>query len=304
MKDILIIGGTYFAGRVFSIIASQAGHRLTFINRGTYSMKYLGDVTEYKCDRHDLEGLAALPSGEFDAIVDFCAYEPQDCEGLLKALPVRTRQYILLSTADVYDRSIRTPKDETTPLQDHIGNCMAADYMWKKRNLETEAARACEDLGIGLTILRPAFIYGPYNYAPRESFYVQHIVKRLPIPVPTDSDSEWNFVFVTDLARAICACIEKPEIAIGQAYNVSAPEVVTYKTFMETLQKAADIPFETYPVSVAEVIQQNIPLPFPLIASESELFIGTKIAEQLGITYSPFDIGLTKAYRAFKSVYE
>ena len=304
MKDILIIGGTYFAGRVFSIIASQAGYRLTFINRGTYSMKYLGDVTEYKYDRHDLDALSALPSGKFDAIVDFCAYEPGDCEGLLKALPVKAAQCILLSTADVYDRSIRTPKDETAPLQDHMGNCMAADYMWKKRNLETEAAKVCGVLGIGLTILRPAFIYGPYNYAPRESFYVERIVKRQPIPVPTDSDSEWNFVFVTDLARAICACIEKQDIAIGQAYNVSAPEVVTYKTFMDTLREASDIPFTTFPVSVEEVFSQNIPLPFPLTASESELFIGTKIAGQLWVTYSPFATGLAKAYRAFKSVYE
>ncbi len=304
MKKVLIIGGTYFAGRVFAMIASQAGYSLTFINRGTYSMKFLGDVTEYKCDRHDLEGLSAIPFGEYDAVVDFCAYEPCDCEGLLRSLNMKTAQYILLSTGDVYDRSIRTPKDETAPLQDHLGDCMAADYMWKKRNLEDEAAKVCEKLGIGLTILRPAFIYGPYNYAPRESFYIEKIVKRQPIPVPADSDSEWNFVFVTDVARAICACIENQGTAKGQAYNLSAPEVITYKTFMETLRKAADIEFETYPVTVSEVFSQNIPLPFPLMASESELFIGTKIAARLGITYSPFETGLAKAYRAFKSVYE
>ena len=286
------------------MIASQAGYELSFINRGTYSMKFLGNVTEYKCDRHDLPRLAGLPSGEFDAIVDFCAYEPGDCSGLLRSLPVKASQYILLSTADVYDRSIRTPKDETAPLQDHIGNCMAADYMWKKRNLETEAAEVCKELGTGLTLLRPAFIYGPFNYAPRESFYVEKIVRHQPIPVPTDSDSEWNFVFVTDLARAICTCIEQQDKSTGQAYNVSAPEVVTYRSFMETLRSAADREFETYPVSVAEVIRQNIPLPFPLTADESELFTGTKIADQLGVAYSPLAVGLKKAYNAFKSVYE
>ena len=143
-------------------------------------MKFLGNITEYKCDRRDLESLAAVPYGEYDAVVDFCAYEPGDCAGLLKSLNMKAAQYILLSTADVYDRSIRTPKDETTPLQDHMGNCMAADYMWKKRNLETEAAEACRELGIGLTILRPAFIYGPYNYAPRESFYVERMKELRP----------------------------------------------------------------------------------------------------------------------------
>ena len=304
MKKALIIGGTYFAGRVFAIIAKQNGYSLSFINRGTYSMGYLGDVEEFKCDRRDAEGLAALPYGEYDAIVDFCAYEPGDCSTLLRSLKFRAPQYVLITTADVYDRSVRTPKDESTPLQDHMGNCMAADYMWKKRNLETEAAEVCAELGVGLTILRPAFIYGPFNYAPRESYYVERIVKGQPVPAPTDSDSEWNAVFVTDVARAICACIEKQDIACGQAYNLSAPEVITYSRFLELLQKVTDRPFTTRPVTVSEVIEQNIPLPFPLTADESELFIGTKIQEQLGVSYSPIEEGMQKAFNAFRSVYE
>ena len=304
MKKVLIIGGTYFTGRVFAIIAKQKGYGLSFINRGTYSMGYLGDVAEYKADRRDPAALSALPGGEFDAVVDFCAYEPEDCSTLFSAVNIKTAQYILLSTADVYDRSIRTKKDETAPLQDRMGNCMAADYMWKKRNLETEAAQVCALNNAGLTILRPAFIYGPFNYAPRESFYVERIIKGLPVPVPSDSDSEWNFVFVTDVARAICACIEQQDVSCGQAYNLSAPETVTYKSYMELLQKVTDRPFETRPVTVSEVIAQNIPLPFPLTADESELFDGTKITRQLGTSYIPIEEGMQKAFNAFKSVYE
>ena len=304
MKKVLIIGGTYFTGRFFATIASQKGYDLTFINRGTFSMSYLGPVREYKCDRHDINGLASIPYAEYDAVVDFCAYEPGDCSSLLRSLKMKTAQYILFSTADVYNREIRTPKDESTPLQDHIGNCMAADYMWKKRNLETEATVTCAQLGIGLTILRPAFIYGPYNYAPRESFYVEKIIKGEPIPVPTDSTSEWNFMYVTDVARAVCACIEQQDKAMGEAFNLSAPEVITYKKYMEILKKVSDRPFETRDVTVADVISQNIPLPFPLDSSESELFIGTKIAEKLGVEYSPIEEGMQKAFNAFKSVYE
>ena len=304
MKKVLLIGGTYFTGRVFAMIANQKGYKLSFINRGTYSMSFLeGCENEFKCERHDINKLMSIPEGEYDAIVDFCAYEPGDCSTLLRSLKVKTPQYILFSTADVYNREIRTPKDENTPLQDHMGNCMAADYMWKKRNLEFEAKATCDQLGIGLTLIRPAFIYGPFNYAPRESFYVERIVKHIPIPVPTDSDSEWNFVFVTDVARAICACIEQQDKAIGQAYNLSAPEVVTYKIFMDMLRKVSDIEFVTEDVTVADVFTKNIPVPFPLMASESELFIGTKIAEQLGVEYSPLEVGMQKAYNSFKSVY-
>ena len=305
MKRVLIIGGSYFTGRVFAMIASQKGYKLSFINRGTYSMSFLeGFEQEFKCDRHDIPGLAALPEGRYDAIVDFCAYEPGDVSKLLRSLKAKAPQYILLSTADVYDREIRTPKDETTPLQDHLGNCMAADYMWNKRNLELEAKATCDQLGMGLTILRPAFIYGPFNYAPRESFYVEKIVKGEAIPVPSDSDSEWNMVFVTDVARAICACIEQQDKAIGQAYNLSAPEVLTYELYMAVLRKVSDRGFTEYPVTVAEVFEKNLPLPFPLMKSESELFIGKKIQEQLGVEYSPIETGMQKAFNSFKGVYE
>ena len=34
MKKILVIGGTYFAGRVFAMVASKLDYELTFLNRG------------------------------------------------------------------------------------------------------------------------------------------------------------------------------------------------------------------------------------------------------------------------------
>ena len=111
-------------------------------------------------------------------------------------------------------------------------------------------------------------------------------------------------MFVTDIGRAICACIERLDISAGQAYNLSAPEVVTYKTFIEILREVSDRPFETYAVTVEEVLEKNIPLPFPLTAQESERYIGDKICRDLGTEYSPLRVGMQKAFNAFRSVYE
>lgn len=302
-KKVLVIGGSYFAGRVFAMVASrEAGYELTFINRGRYSMKHLPNVTEYQCDRHNIAGLRALPELEFDAIVDFCAYEPGDVKNLLENLHGKFGRYIYISTADVYDRTTREAKDETAPLQSCQESCASGEYMFKKMLLEGESRETCEKLGIPLTILRPAFIYGPYNYAPRESYFVQKIVKHEAIPVPTDSDAQFQFVYVKDVAAAIIAAIEHEEAA-GQAYNLVAPEVMTYEKYMDVLRKVSDIPFETTPVTVQQVIQENIALPFPLFASENELYIGEKSVRELGLVYTPFEVGMEKAYAAFKNVY-
>ena len=47
MSKILVIGGTYFTGRVFTIVAAREGHELTLVNRGRYSLARPG-VTEYR----------------------------------------------------------------------------------------------------------------------------------------------------------------------------------------------------------------------------------------------------------------
>lgn len=53
---ILVIGGTYFLGRVFTIVAARENHELFLINRGTYTMN-MPSVTEYHLDRHDMDSL-------------------------------------------------------------------------------------------------------------------------------------------------------------------------------------------------------------------------------------------------------
>ena len=90
----------------------------------------------------------------------------------------------------------------------------------------------------------------------------------------------------------------------GKIYNLAAPEVLDYGSYTETLAAVSDIPFATRPVTVEEVLRENIPVPFPLTAEESELYRGDRIVRELGLAYTPFREGMEKTYKAFKSVYQ
>lgn len=303
-RQVLVIGGSYFAGRVFAMLAArEAGYALTLVNRGTYSMSHLPNVREFRCDRRDPAGLRSLPADRYDAVVDFCAYHPGDIEGLAEAFPGRFDRYILLSTANVYDRAGPMPKDESAPLLACQPPGPGGEYMYHKMLLEGEAREVCARRGAGLTILRPVFIYGPYNYAPREAYFVERMVKGEPVPFPVDSDARFQFVYVKDVANAVIACIGSPQAA-GAAYNLSAPEVVTYRRYMEVLAQVGGGPFATRDVTVEQVERENIPLPFPLTAREDELYSGQKIVRELGLAYTPFQEGMARAYEAFKGVFE
>lgn len=96
MKNILILGGSYFVGRVFTIMAASAGHALTLINRGRFSMERYGTKEELHFDRHDVQALRSMSAQHYDAVVDFCGYEPGDVCTVVENLPGTIGQYIFL----------------------------------------------------------------------------------------------------------------------------------------------------------------------------------------------------------------
>lgn len=304
-KKILIIGGTYFCGRVFAILAARAGYELTFINRGRYSMKSLGEgVREYKADRRDTESLKSCGlSDDFDAVVDFCAYEPNDILNIFEALPCSTKQYIYMSSADVYRRAPGV-KTESSPLVEEMPNDEVGLYAYKKKLLEDELIKAADAFGFAYTVIRPAFIYGPYNYAPRESVYIQSFIQKRPIYHPVDAEGRFQMVYVKDVGEAIIAAVEK-DTANNKAYNLSAPEVLDYAGFLELMKDVSGIKDpQVTDVTIAEVDEQRLPLPFPLTEYESELFDGSLAAEELGIEYTDIREGMQKTYNSFRPVFE
>ena len=298
---VLVIGGSYFAGRVFTMVAA-ADCELTLLNRGRYSMARY-PVTEYRCDRHDAAALAALPAADYDAIVDFCAYAPGEIETLAAGLKATFKKYICISTADVYDRAAMRPWTEETPTGTDFGNGPEAAYLSGKAAVERECRAVCRARGADCVLLRPAFLYGPYNYAPREPWYIRTAVSGQPIPQPTDADGRFQFVYVKDLAMAILACL-RPDAPQGdRVYNLAAPEVLDYDGFLAALRAAADREIPTVPVTVEQVLRENLPLPFPLREAESELFDGTLAARELKLVYTPLRDGMEKTWNAFAPVF-
>lgn len=302
-KNILVIGGTYFAGRCFVNMAARSGDcSLVLLHRGHYSMAHLPNVKEIIGDRHDPAVLRLLPAIEYDAVVDFCAYTPGDTALLLDTMPGHTRRYLLFSTADVYLRSYVGVKDENAPLVFQKEPGMVGEYIYHKRLLESEARESCCAHGIALSIFRPAFLYGPFNYAPRESYYIEKILRGESLPVPVDADAHFQFVYVEDVARAVLnLCRGEGEDGV---YNLAAPEEISYRSFIDMLHCVADRPFSENPVTVEQVLHDALPLPFPLREGESELYLGEKAPAALHFSYTPFQEGLRRTYEVLCQVYD
>lgn len=315
---ILVLGGSYFYGRVFVMLATQTdadneyhvscgtdrSYEITVVNRGTYSMENFG-VKQVTGDRHE-GGTWEACMDDYDAVVDFCAYEQGDIRFALEHLSGKIGQYILISTVDVYQRGIGGSKTEETALEYRSFPGEAGAYIAGKVALEEEVRKECCKRQIAYTVLRPAILYGPYNYAPREAAYIQLMLQNHVLPHFTDTDGSFQFVYVKDAAQAILNCIGN-EKTYGQAYNLCQDEILTYDSFFRMLKEVAEpevieqLQEVAIPIDVA--MAQGVPVAFPATAQETELCDNGKSRRELDIIYTDFREGMQRTYNAFRNVY-
>lgn len=174
MKNILVIGGSYFAGRVFVETLSKSDRvSLHVFNRGHLPIGIQG-VHQLLGDRDIPETISrGIPEKHWDVVIDFCAYTPEHIISLLQHVPGTMGHYIFISTTSIYAPTRVVPISEqaskVTAPQPELGEF--AEYGYLKWLAEGACEKECRQRGIPYTILRPSIIYGRYNYAPRESFF-------------------------------------------------------------------------------------------------------------------------------------
>lgn len=296
---ILVLGGSYFLGRVF-VMQTASEHEITVVNRGTYSMESFGAV-QITGDRKDPLTWKSC-DGDYDVLVDFCAYHKGDIATVLNNLSGRIGQYILISTVDVYEHGGHSLKGEDYPLENREISGEAGDYIRGKITLEQELVCECSERNISYTILRPSILYGPFNYAPRELVYIQMIVQNHILPHIEDAPGSFQLVYVKDVAEAIRKSLLNKS-AFGQVYNICNETLIDYNTLFENLKEVADVPFQEVTMTVSQAVEKNVPLPFPVTDEETELCSNDKSIQELGMSYTELSEGLLKTYRAFKNVF-
>lgn len=296
---ILVLGGSYFYGRVFVMQVAKK-HDITVVNRGTFSMDAF-NVTQIKGNRKNIS-LWKNCIYDYDVIVDFCGYDKDDIKIVLDNISGKIKQYIFISTVDVYERGNKLYKCEETSYEKKHIQGEYGQYIAGKIALEKELIFECQKRNIYYTILRPAILYGPFNYAPRESVYIQMLVQNHILPQIINTTGKFQFVYIKDAAEAIIKCLLNPN-SFGKSYNICNKALIDYDIFYNELRKAADIPFDTISMTASQALAQNIPLPFPLTEDETELYTNRKSITELGLDYIEFSEGIAKTYNAFKSVF-
>lgn len=231
MKKILIMGGNQFVGKEIAKNFLEKDYTVYALNRGT--RKNIEGVIFLKADRDNLiEMENVLKNLEVDIIVDVSAYTEEQVSILHKVMKNKFKQYILISSASVYNNIDCTPVNEESQTGE---NLLWGDYAKNKYLAEKRTIRNSEIYNFKYTIFRPFYIYGMGNNLDRENYFFSRIKYNLPIYIPSKNNII-QFGYVEDLALVIEASIGNSDF-YNQIFNISGSEFVTMSEFSEICGK-------------------------------------------------------------------
>lgn len=232
---ILVIGGTRFLGRHLVEQALAAGHAVTLFHRGRSGAELFPQAERRIGDRNG--DLAPLAGGEWDAVVDTCAYVPRHVHTAAAALRGRVGRYLLVSTISVYASMARPGPDENAALQalaDPATEQVTGDTYGGLKAL-CEAALADALPGQEL-VARPGLIVGPRDPTGRFTWWPRRIAAGGDVLAPGDPGAPVQFIDVRDLAAWL---LRQAEAGTTGTFNLAGPE--TPLTMGELLDTAVRV---------------------------------------------------------------
>lgn len=234
---VLFIGGTGNISRSVSQLVIEKGIDLYHLNRG--NRPSVGGVKEIISDIRNVEQTRkALANHEWDVVVNWIAFTPEDVSRDLELFEGKVGQYIFISSASVYQKPpLNLFITESTPLKNPYWQ-----YSRDKIACEDLLTKLYRERDFPMTIVRPSHTYNtviPVTLGGWEEYtVVDRIRKGLPIVVQGDGTSLWTETHADDFAKGFVGLLGNQH-AIGEAFHITSDEVLSWNQIYQSLAHAA-----------------------------------------------------------------
>jgi nucleoside-diphosphate-sugar epimerase len=236
---ILLIGGSGTISRAVTQQTLATGHELWLLNRGR--RRPVEGARVIVADMADAAGVrAALRGHAWDVVVQFIAFAPADIRRDLELFRGRTRQYVFISSASVYQKPLEHYLvTEATPRANPYW-----EYARQKIACEDELLAAHRATGFPGVIVRPSYTYGEDMVplalnAPGKSWtLVERMRRGAPVIIPGDGNSLWTMTHNTDFASGLIGLFGNPATH-GEAFHITSDEVLAWNQIFAQVAAAA-----------------------------------------------------------------
>jgi nucleoside-diphosphate-sugar epimerase len=233
---VLFLGGTGIISSACSRRAVESGLDLTVVNRGKTSSRPLPpEARQITADVDDPAALAAVAGQDFDVVVDWLAFTPDQVRARTDALRGHVGQYVFVSSASAYQTPpSRLPITESTPLRNPFWQ-----YSRNKIACEDLLTTLYRDEGFPVTIVRPSHTYDR-TLVPFDGGWtiVERMRRGQPVVVHGDGTSLWTLTHHRDFARGLVPLLGHPR-TLGEAFQITSDDVLTWDQIANALATAA-----------------------------------------------------------------
>ena len=191
--NILVIGGTRFFGIPMIEELLKSGHDVTIATRGLSADSFGSRVKRLILDRTDAQSVRnALSGRHFDVIIDKLAYCSNDIKSVMDAADFD--QYIQMSTTAVYDpKFTNTVESDFDALSKELIWCGRPDFPYAEIKRQAECALWQKYPDRNWIAVRYPFVIGKDDYTKRLLFYVEHVMKSIPMFID-NPDCQMGFI--------------------------------------------------------------------------------------------------------------
>jgi len=239
---VLIVGGNRFLGHELALRLVAAGHTVTLFNRGTLEDALGSRVERLRGDRKTDDFERRLAGRDFDAAVDFAAFDAEDGRRAAETLEGRVGHYLAISTGQVYLVRESCPRparesDYQGPLLPQPQDAFDRgqwDYGIQKRGLEDALALAWERRCFPATRLRIPMVSGERDHFRRLERYLWRLLDGGPLLLPGGGERVTRHVYSGSVVKAIQSLLGR-EASFGRAYNLAQDETPTLRELLTAL---------------------------------------------------------------------
>ncbi len=238
---VLFIGGTGNISTASTQLALKKGIDLYLMNRGNKNRPGLEGARSIICDINSAgQAKTALKGHNFDVVVNFIAFTPEEVKRDIELFSGICDQYIFISSASVYQKPPTHPIiTESTPLYNPYW-----DYSRDKIACEDLLMKAYRKSGFPVTIVRPSHTYDmviPAAVGSWEDFtLIDRMRKGKQIVIHGDGSSLWTLTHSDDFAIGFTGLLGNRQ-SIGHSFHITSDELLTWNQIYEMMAAAAGV---------------------------------------------------------------
>lgn len=268
---ILVIGGTRFFGIHMVNELIENGHDVTIATRGKTSDEYGDKVKRIILERtNETSVKEALQGIHYDVVIDKIAYCSNDIRYVMDV--VDCDKYIHMSSTSVYEpKHMNTIESDFDGISKELIWCNRMDFPYEQIKRQAEYALWQKYSDRNWIAVRYPFAIGKDDYTKRLLFYVEHIMKSIPMNID-NLEYQMGFIRSDEAGKFMAFLVDKD---VRGAVNGSSEGTISLRELIDYVEKKTG--------SKSIISNEGDDAPYN---GEPEYSINTDKAQSLGFRFS------------------